>query len=191
MAALMGPSREIGIGMQKNDSLGACMIQMGYAGAPQYGASGNLVTYPYPDQTGIDLSFALDDEAPRPLPSVQGSVGHPILASMGSMAVVTGDGSGKGSIDTFTLKDAAGNLVPAYVVGSSALTMSNVERMDDSANDAQYKPYQAVLVPKSPLSMSTQYTVTFSGKFNGVVHAKTWRFTTTCVTANPDGSCAK
>lgn len=192
LAALMDPSREIGVGVQRSDpaaAQGICVLESGYIGSPQYGASGALVTYPYPDQTGVPVLTLLDGDSPRPLPTVSGLVGQPILASMASMAVVTGDGTGQGSVDAFSLQDASGNPVPAYVVGSSALTMTNVERMDD-ANSNLYKPYQAVLVPKAPLNFNAKYTVTFSGKFNGIAHAKTWSFTTTkCTNPVQDPSC--
>ncbi|HEY4084097.1 MAG TPA: hypothetical protein VGM81_25685 [Burkholderiaceae bacterium] len=191
MAELMDPSRAIGIGLQKDpgDADSACVLELGYASAPQYGPSGALVTYPYPNQTGVAALYVLALDPPRPLPDAADILGQPILASMGSLAVMTGDGSGKGSVDTFTLKDASGNPVPAYIVGSSALTIASTDRVDD-AGVSRLRPYQAVLVPKKPLDYNAVYTVTFSGKFNGVLHAKTWSFTTTgCIFPVQGASC--
>lgn len=191
MAELMDPSRAIGIGLQKDpgDSDSACVLELGYAGAPQYGASGALVSYPYPNQTGVAALYVPAHDAPRPLPSAPDILGQPILASMSSLAVVTGDGSGKGSVDAFTLKDAGGNLVPAYLLVSSALATTSPDRVDD-ANIGRLRPYQAVLVPKKPLDYNAVYTVTFSGKFNGISHTKTWSFTTTgCIFPTDSLSC--
>lgn len=181
LASLMGPYRDLGVGY-KTDASGAgfCVLDYAYKTTPQYAASGSVVAYPYDGQIGVEPVFAPAQESPRPPATLTGQVGQPIFVSMASMAVVTGDGSGKGSVDSFVLKDAGGNIVPAYVIASPSITVAaGVETLDDSANAVFYQPYTVFLVPKAPLAFGAKYTVTFTGKFNGVPHSKSsWAFTT-------------
>ncbi len=150
-----------------------------YKTALQYPTAGTVVSYPYDNQTDAAWAFLPVTETPRPPATLTGTVGQPIFASMGSLAVVTGDKSGKGAITAFALKDAGGNVVPAYVTAPPTLTVaSGIETLDDSANNVYYQPYQAFLVPKSALTPNASYTVTFTGTFNGVAHRKTWSFKT-------------
>ena len=150
-----------------------------YKTALQYPAAGTVVTYPYDKQTDAAWAFQPTTESPHPPATLTGTVGQPILASMGSLAVVAGDNSGTGTIKTFLLKDSGGNEVPAYVTAPSTLKVaSGIETLDDSANSVYYQPYQSFLVPKSALTPNATYTVTFTGNYNGVTHTKNWTFKT-------------
>jgi uncharacterized protein YkwD len=182
MRALMGPYREVGIGF-KPDATGSgdCNIDLGYKGSTQLPVSGTVVPYPYDGQVDVSWIFHLDSESPRPLPALSGDVGQPILASMASRAILTSGPSvvSAGTVDAFVLEDAAGNVVPAYVVAPKSIVVAaGIETADDAANDIYYARSDVMLVPKAALAMDATYTVSFSGTFNGVAHKKTWSFTT-------------
>lgn len=181
MAGLMDGFRDLGVGYKRDvNGNGYCVLELGLKTVKQYPAAGTVVAYPYDGQPDAGWAFATAAESPRPPAVFQGFVGQPVLASMGSLALVTGDGSNKGTVTTFKLTEkASGNIVPAFVVAPSSITVaSGIETADDSANDAEYQRYTVLLVPKAQLLTNTSYTVTFAGTFNGVAHAKTWSFTT-------------
>jgi len=181
MASMLGPFRDLGIGY-KTDGTGSgyCVMDYAYMTSAQYPAAGTVVTYPYAGQTDAAWAFQPAAESPRPPSTLTGTVGQPILASMGSLAVVTGDNSSKGTVTTFVLKDSSDNVIPAYVLAPSSITVaSSITPLDDSANNVYYQPYDVFLVPQAALTPNTTYTVTFAGTYNGVAHAKTWSFTTT------------
>jgi len=181
MASMLGPFRDLGIGYKPDGTgSGYCVMDYAYMTSPQYPAAGTVVTYPYSGQTDAAWAFLPAAETPRPPATLSGTVGQPILASMGSLAVVTGDNSGKGTVTTFVLKDAGGNVIPGYVMAPTSITVANgITTLDDSANYVYYQPYDAFLVPQAALTPNTTYTVTFVGTYNGVAHNATWSFTTT------------
>ena len=181
MAGLIDGYRDLGVGYKRDvNGAGYCVLNLGYKGQKQYPAAGTVVTYPFDGQTDAAYNFSTSAEFPRPPAVLTGYVGQPVLASMGSLALVTGDGTNKGTVTTFKITEkASGNIVPAIVAAPSSITVAaGIEKADDSANDQYYQRHHVLLVPKSPLLPNTGYTVTFAGTFNGVAHSKTWSFTT-------------
>lgn len=68
------------------------------------------------------------------------------------------------TVQSFTIRDAHGNLVPT-TVGLDALA------------DATFQNWSFV-TPVAPLSLNTQYTVQFQGAVDGMAINKTWTFST-------------
>ncbi|WP_144006727.1 CAP domain-containing protein [Pelomonas sp. KK5] len=178
MAALLGPAADVGIGYKVDASAGGyCVLDMGYKSGLQLATAGRLVSYPYPGQSDAMPSYLPDGEQPRPPAALTMLIGQPIYASMVSAASSSGEGSG--TLETFELRDAQGQLVPAFVLSSSSISVAaGIETLDDSANAASHPAYGVFLVPKSPLVAHASYTATFAGHFNGVAFNGNWSFTT-------------
>lgn len=179
LRSLLGTQRDVGVGLAQN-SIGAgyCVLEFGFKKAPQYPASGTVVAYPYSGQTEVNRTFNPDAEIPRPLPGVTGLVGQPVMASMTNLSAVTGTAEGS-SVESFTLKDPSGNLIPGYVVTSTSVTLAaGLERGDDSVNEAYHDKRVVFFVPKAPLAASTTYTAHFVGKTAGADHKLDWSFKT-------------
>jgi uncharacterized protein YkwD len=132
--------------------------------------AGVVKGYPFAGQTGVATTFTPSGEVPNPMPDVTGDVGAPI------MAAIRGYGYSDFTpftVSKFTLKDAAGNVVPARIIASRTTG-------PDVTPDPVSMLYagEVYLVPLAPLAATTTYTVDFAGANGSTTYAKTWSFTT-------------
>lgn len=141
--------------------------------------AGALMAYPYAGQTGIEGTFYIAYESPRPLASeIPGTTaGSPILVSVKNADYENFRAAGTldATLTKFELKDAGGNLVPAVVMVSTSVKASGVTVTQDSI----LNPGSVILVPRSPLSAMTTYSVSFAATLKaGTSLTKDWTFTT-------------
>ena len=123
-----------------------------------YGAgigTGNIVTWPFSDQTGVTPNFFSDYEAPDPVPN-KNEVGYPISVHADITAKVT--------VTSFTIRARGGALLPTRLLQNDV--------------DTQTTPSAAAIVPLDVLKAATTYDVSFSGAINGSAVTKNWSFTT-------------
>ncbi|MBI3857482.1 MAG: hypothetical protein HY293_17505 [Planctomycetes bacterium] len=121
------------------------------------GKDATVVIYPAEGQK--DFPTSLSPEIPDPIPeSPDKKAGYPVTAVFAEGALVK---DAKAS-----LKDAAGNDVPAWV--------SSPEK----PAAADYQRNTVGLIPEKPLRPGMSYTVTVSALVRGKAWTKTWSFTT-------------
>jgi uncharacterized protein YkwD len=119
--------------------------------------AGNIVTYPFADQTGVVPNFFSDTEEPDPFPD-EGvdEIGYPISVHTNISGVLT--------VQTFTVRPRDG---------------SNLEtRLLIHDTDANTPASAAAILPLSPLRAATVYDVSFTGSADGVAVTRNWSFTT-------------
>lgn len=163
----MGPATSVG--RSSDDGI----IVMGRTSAyGQVPASGVIKAYPYPDQVDVPTSFNLESETPRANLPQTGLVGAPIYFS-GANYDSLRSASGITRLQSAALKDQAGNLVPAYVLGQSSLAEATVGVIDDL-----FPRLDFVMVPKATTVPGARYTVEVKMVINGVSAERSWSFTT-------------
>lgn len=168
LGAMMSEWRDIGVGLRDDvvqQGMYACtlMLGVGSGAAAQLPAAQHVAVFPLPNAVGVLPDFLLN-EVPRPLPSVSGPVGQPIMVSHRQTPGVT--------ITKFTLTKA-GNPVPAYILANTLLTQAGPQVTLTA--DSNVQPGQAFLVPVAPLDANTVYTVTYE---SSAAPTTTWSFTT-------------
>jgi hypothetical protein len=125
---------------------------------------------PVSNETGVALSMVA--ESPNPVPSVT-SPGRPLMVRVN--AASAGDVL---TADSFTLKDASGNVVAGEIlIPSGAVTGSAGNAVVDA--NGLLPPGVVFFIPTQPLVANTVYTASFSGARDGTpINGLTWSFTT-------------
>lgn len=121
---------------------------------------GQLVTYPFNNQTGVPVNFYSDTEAPDPVPN-QNLVGYPISVH----ADAYGSTGGTVVVQSFTVTPRNGAALSTRLLSFDAGTNNNVRSA-------------AAIIPLAPLAATTTYDVSFSGTVGGVSVTRNWSFTT-------------
>jgi len=202
-AALLSEETGFGVGIG-SDAAGVplCVSDLAAASTDTYGqvpSAGALIAYPYDGQTDVLDAFCVSCELPRPSPALfpdpapvtytdlggvlhtyqpSAEVGTPIIVRLRNADFVNAQAAGTlaATVTQFSLTDAGGNTVPAAILAATDVTGSGVTLNSDSNLGDGF----VVLVPLSPLSVSTTYTAHFSATLTagGAALAKTWSFTT-------------
>ncbi|HEU4460871.1 MAG TPA: CAP domain-containing protein [Methylibium sp.] len=142
--------------------------------------AGSVMAYPYAGQTGVEGTFYIGYEVPRPLPSEITSLtaGSPVLVSIKNTDFenLKAAGTLDAHLTKFELRDAGGNLVPAVVmVGPKVQAAAGIAVVQDP----MLNEGSVVLVPRAALSPATAYGVTLSATLNAATSvSKTWTFST-------------
>lgn len=121
---------------------------------------GQLVTYPFNNQTGVPVNFYSDTEAPDPVPN-QNLVGYPISVH----ADAYGSTGGTVTVQSFTVTPRGGAALTTRLLSFDAGNNNNVRSA-------------ASIIPLAPLAATTTYDVSFSGTVAGVAVTRNWSFTT-------------
>ena len=183
--ALLGPYNSAGIGIGLDGANNplivgdlASLVTTPYSQVPAFGS---ILAYPYQNQINVFANFYASAEAPR-IPATlfpSSMAGSPIIIGVRNSDYVNYKTAGTlaPTVNIFTLKDSAGNLVPSKILSSSGIQSAAGVVLN---TDPQLPAAFIVLVPISPLSQSQTYTASFSAtlKTGGVPVAKTWSFTT-------------
>jgi len=123
-----------------------------------YGASvgkGNVVVYPFSNQTRVPVNFFSDNESPDPVPT-QNEVGYPVSVHADLLSVLT--------VQSFTIRPHGGAVMAV--------------RLLTKAGDSDTPVSAAAIIPLSVLASGTTYDVSFSGSVDGIVVNRNWSFTT-------------
>ena len=188
LAAILRPLTQVGIGTEATMASGMplqlCVVDFATPSANpafQMPPSGAVVAYPYPGQTNVPASWQPGGETPRvPVALVPNLIaGTPIAISIYNADYADTVSGLAPTLTSFSLKDAAGNLVPAAIIGDTYLQAGpNVSMTSDSTGVLDRG--QALLLPLAALNVSATYTVTMSAKLQagGTPLTKTWSFTT-------------
>lgn len=129
---------------------------------------GSIVHAPYSNESNVAL--AMQVETPNPAPDLQ-APGRPI------MVLVNNQNGNVLTVDSFVLRDAAGNVVPARIIVDASAVAGSKATVTADVNNHVSKGV-AFLLPLAPLTASTVYTATFSGTRDGVAVNTSWQFTT-------------
>jgi len=178
---LMRGARDVGIGVAAvSATTKQCVVLTGLrrGAQEQLPEPGKVVIYPYSGQQDVLTGFNPEAETPRPIPSVGGEMGHPILVSMRTQAMVS-EANPRWAVSKFSLREMGGAEVPAYLIVRKDLQLAGgLERFDDDAIETHSVPGQAILVPRLRLKAGTAYQVTFRGTAGAYEHNAVWSFTT-------------
>jgi hypothetical protein len=155
-------ARDVGVAAGQDQSQ-TFVLEYGYATA-QTNASDYIGVYPADNQTGVTLHAFV--ETPNPFPELSTSntdfptkTGYPVSVAAKEGATL--------EVVTFTLTEA-GTAAP---LDARLLTKANDPNQYLASNIA-------FLSAKAALKSNTTYSVVFSGRVNGVVINKNWKFTT-------------
>ena len=119
-------------------------------------AAGQVVTYPFSNQTKVATSFSSNNEEPDPVPN-QDIVGYPVSVHANINDVL--------GVTAFTVRQRG---------AASDLPVLLLQR----ATDPQTPLSAAAIIPLSPLTANTTYDVSFNGRVNGSAVTRSWSFTT-------------
>lgn len=151
--------KEAGTGSATSNA-GNTYFTADFAATNGYGtglASGNVVTYPFANQTGVIPNFFSDTEEPDPVPdSGVDEVGYPISVHTNISGLLT--------VQTFTVRPRNGSNL------DTRLLVNNT--------DAKTPASVAAIIPLSPLRAATTYEVSFTGFADNVAITRNWAFTT-------------
>jgi hypothetical protein len=174
LVQLISPFLDVGLSFNAGNGSGSvCGIELGIAtGSGQFPPSGSWVSYPASGQAGVPPTFYNQAESPVPAADLQ-LAGHPIVISLYNQTNTSLSATDI-VLHTFTLA-AAGSSVGTRVLAQSGVT-TNGTALTTDANISG--PGILVLLPTSPLSANTVYTVTFSAAVKGTAVSKSWSFTT-------------
>jgi hypothetical protein len=171
-AGLMGGYREIGISVRSSDDVGTTarygaryvaqfdLARSGDAVA-QEPAGDQVLTYPCQGTTGT--AYEVRNEIPSPVPDRdlgRSPIGQPVVVMVRSDQGLV--------VDSASMKTVNGGVaVP-------------LRTPMDSANDFNrlLRPNEILVIPDAPLSPSTEYTVSLSGRNNGVFFSRNFTFRT-------------
>jgi uncharacterized protein YkwD len=170
---LISPFYEVGLSYNAPTGSGSvCDIELGVSTASgQYPPSGSWVFYPANGQTGVAPTFYNQAESPVPAADLP-LAGHPIVMSLYNQTNKSLLGSDI-VVNSFSLTGASA--VASRVLAQSGVGASDITLTVDTNISA---PGILVLLPTSPLTPNTSYTVNFSATVKGISVAKTWLFTT-------------
>ncbi len=178
---LLSPIVDVGINFNPGKGSGSvCAIELGLSSNTkgQLPAAGNQMFYPYIGQSGVQPAYNPQTEVPTPpsLPTLS-QAGHPVVVSLYTLATPLLSGSDI-AISTFSITPASGVSLPAQVLAYTGVkaTASGPNVINDgNIPGAGF----VVLVPTSPLTPATTYTVSFSANILGQSSVnKTWSFST-------------
>jgi uncharacterized protein YkwD len=129
---------------------------------------GAIVHAPYSNETNV--AVAMQVETPNPAPDLT-SPGRPIMVRVNNQTgnVLT--------VDSFQVKDAAGNAVAARIIVEPAAVGGSKATVTADVNN-HLSHGVAFLLPLAPLAANTAYTVSFSGARDGAAVNTSWQFTT-------------
>ena len=149
----------------KDNGTGSATVAGGYtyftsdfAASNGYGpglSRGNIVFYPFANQTKVSTNFSTDQETPDPVAN-QDVTGYPISVHVNINAIL--------GVTTFTVRPH----------GGSDLTVKLLSR----ATDPETPLSAAAIIPLAVLAANTTYDVSFSGTVDGVSVTRSWSFTT-------------
>ncbi|SOE91593.1 Uncharacterized conserved protein YkwD, contains CAP (CSP/antigen 5/PR1) domain [Caballeronia arationis] len=187
LASLVGNQTSVGLGYvapASASSLSFCVADFGAVSSPapttendynttpynagQQIAAGQVVHAPYTNETNVAL--AMHTEIPNPAPDLS-APGRPIMVSVNAQNrnVLT--------VDSFELKDASGNVVPARILVPASAVSGSKAAVTADVNKNLFAG-TAFLLPLAPLTANTVYTATFSGARDGTPVSTSWQFTT-------------
>jgi uncharacterized protein YkwD len=138
-----------------------------YYGGQQI-AVGSIVHAPYANESNVAL--AMQVETPNPAPDLQ-APGRPI------MVLVNNQNGNVLTVNSFVLKEAAGNVVPARIIVEASAVAGSKATVTADVNNHVSKGV-AFLLPLAPLSANTAYTAIFAGARDGAPVNTSWQFTT-------------
>ena len=164
-AMMQDSLRDIGIGYASPEEF---VADMGYTGTPQSPAPGTLVAFPSDNTIDPYPYWMAGFESPNPTPTVPSGTG------MGGAVSIESPSGSSLAVETFQLLDTTGAVVPCFEMDSS-----------NDPNKDYINNNQAFLVPKSALSLASNYKAMFSGTVNGVSVQKSWTFSTPAETLQP------
>ena len=148
-----------------------CGLELGISTlSGQLPPSGSWAFYPADGQTGVPPTFYNHAESPVPASDLL-VAGHPIVMSLYNQTNTSLLATNI-TLTTFTLT-AGSTLVTTRVLAQTGVGGSGITT--DSNIPA---PGVLVLLPTSPLSANTSYTVIFAATVKGVFVSKSWSFTT-------------
>lgn len=116
---------------------------------------GNLVTYPFANQTGVPIIFYSDYETPDPVQD-RNEVGYPISIHTDITSSVT--------VQSFTVTPRGGTPLSTRLLSHDT--------------DAQTPASNAAIIPISVLTGATLYDVQFAGSVDGIAVSRSWTFQT-------------
>lgn len=183
-AALLNQLSNVGIGFGK-DSVGVplCVVNLANLATERYTQipqSGSVIAYPYAGQTDVMETFYVGFETPRPPASLfpNTTAGTPVIVNLRNADFMNYQAAGTLDVvvKQFELKDAGGNLTPVGILAHPTIKGSDVQLSPDNILGLGVM----TLVPLSPLTKGTKYTVIFSAtlKNGDKPVTKTWSFTT-------------
>jgi uncharacterized protein YkwD len=183
-AAILSSNSSVGVGIGLDAAkIPMCVADFGTPASDKLGqvpAAGKFIGYPHAAQTGVDGTFYVANETPRPSSTLfpNATAGTPVIVSLRNADYLNYAASGalNPSITTFRLKDAAGNIVPSAILANPALKGDGITLNADQLLAEGF----AVLVPLAPLSSGQTYSVDFSAtlKAGGAALKQSWTFTT-------------
>lgn len=173
LVQLIAPFTEIGLSFNAGSGSGpVCAIELGVGSTAQLPAIGSWVSYPANGQINVAPAFYNQAESPVPAADLS-SAGHPVAISLynqsNSSLLV-----GNIVLHTFTLT-ALSSPVSARVLAQPGVGSDGTALTPDANIPA---PGILVLLPTTPLSPNTVYSVAFSATANGAAVSKNWSFTT-------------
>ena len=182
-AAILGQAFDVGIGIAADAAnIPLCVIDFGHTMSwtdGQVPGSGKFVSYPYAGQAGVEYTSYLGNEIPRVSISLvpSATAGTPVIVSMHNADFVNAQGTAQfdPKIKTLQLSGPAG-VVPAVIVAEPKIKSAGAQLNADGALPSG----TAVLIPLSPLTANTTYTVTFDATITtkGNQVGGTWNFKT-------------
>lgn len=175
--ALESGARDVGIGVAVDPKYNQniVVIVIGYKTTPQLPVAGQSLVYPLANQKSVLPAFPITAEVPRPLPEIN-TAGHPVFFTVNNVAEVNTAASSI-TVNSFTLKDSNGNLVPALLMTAPTVKvasgLASAQRTDSLVMARNF-----YLVPVSALLPNVTYTAEASVTTPSATYTKTWSFTT-------------
>jgi hypothetical protein len=183
LQSMTGPHETVGIGFEQNTIDFVCAFDFGQTtgvfgapvangwlqGAGQQMPVGAIATWPLANATGLPTKMSA--ESPNPAPD---------LATPGTPIMILVNAANAGdllTVSNFSLTAAGGVNIPARIILPSAALTGSIAGATADVNNTLSSGV-AFLLPLTPLSTNTTYTVTFSGARDGTPLSKTWSFTT-------------
>ena len=177
--ALQAGYRDVGIGVvldtQFNQYIVVVLSGVATGASQQLMAAGGVKVYPGVGQTNVLTAFNPATEVPRPLPELT-LAGHPVSVLLDNVNEAQLAASSL-TVESFTLKDGSGNLVPALLMTAPGVKVGP-GLTGDQRTDAMLAARSLYLVPKSPLLANTTYTAQVSARTSAGTYDRTWSFTT-------------
>lgn len=182
---VLGETTHVGIGAGRDMSdKSFCVLKLAFPQGmenPQVPASGQLITWPYADQTLVSETYQVGNDRPRPSPTLfpNATAGTPVIVRVRNVDYLNAwiDQSLDVVVTRFELKDNLGNRIPAGVIAASEIRGSSDVTVE---KDPALLPGYAILIPFSPLDKGKTYTVEFAAtlKSGGAPLTKSWSFST-------------
>jgi hypothetical protein len=181
-AALLSDSTDVGFGSSADQFDTVGVSDLGAPASKPYGqvaASGNLIAYPYSNQTGVLGTFYVSGEIPRVSTTLlpNATAGAPVIVNIQNADYVNlaAKGAVAPVVTSFTLTDSSGTAVPAVIIANSAITGASGVAVN---SDAGLGVGFVELIATTPLTSGMTYTAAFTAtlKTGGTPLNKTWSF---------------